>query len=36
MRNLRERQEELEETCGRIFREIMKVYGNGSHETSPD
>ena len=36
MRNLRERHEELEETCGRSFREIMKAYGNGSHETSPD
>ena len=36
MRNIRERQEELEETCGRIFREIIKAYGNGSHETSPD
>lgn len=36
MRNIRERQEELEETCGRIFREIMKAYEHGSHETSPD
>ena len=36
MRNLRERQEELEETCGRIFREIMRACENGGHETSPD